>query len=158
MSFENINQVAEGQKEKRIKELVKAFASWKKSQEGKEKKDKFNSTWVKYNGYWGLYNWAINNVPLIELIKLSGNDELIQAFTYEEQLPNYTPETAKTKLREAFDLWKKLSSDGSADGEFSSTWLRRNGYYGLYDWTKRNIKLDKLVASLADEEILRAFY
>ncbi|MFA6548226.1 MAG: DEAD/DEAH box helicase [Candidatus Magasanikbacteria bacterium] len=129
--------------------LETAFIQWQdKPKEGKEK---FNTNWLKLNGFDGLYDWSKRHTSISDLVAKSKNKKFKSNFVKqihpERSLP-YTEETAMSKLEYAFAKWQE--SPAEERGKFNVSWLNHNGFQGLYDWTK-NKKNNTSISALVDK-------
>ncbi|MBI2437158.1 MAG: hypothetical protein HYV41_05500 [Candidatus Magasanikbacteria bacterium] len=117
-------------------ELEQAFEQWLKQPVKGHKK--FNTVWLLKNGYGGLYEWTRSNESLDVLVRRCPS-ELQEAF--EKRI--YTFESAQAELEQAFEQWLEQPVKGHK--KFNTVWLLKNGYGGLYEWTRSNESLDALV-------------
>ncbi|MBI5229884.1 MAG: hypothetical protein HY981_01110, partial [Candidatus Magasanikbacteria bacterium] len=155
--------------ESALQELEEAFKKWQELSE--ETRGRFNSNWLKKNGFEGLYNWCkiktsegrAKNIPLGVLVARSSNQELKNSFEKREQEEPYTDSSALAKLEEAFKKWQELPEE--TRGKLNSNWLEKNGFGGLYNWCKiktseggaKNIPLGVLVARSSNIELKNSF-
>jgi hypothetical protein len=144
-------------KDSAILRLIQAFKQWELLP--KETRGDFRPIWLVKNGYNGLYSWTYKKygTPLPDLVAESGNEKLKTAFTKQEQKEEYTEQSATFFLIQAFEKWKLFSEE--TRGEFNPVWLKKNGYYGLYQWTqkKNSITLSELVARSGNIELQGTF-
>lgn len=136
-----------------IVKLIEAFKKWKALPA--DNRGDFNVKWMSKNGYKGLYSWSLDHILIPNLVKKINNKELHDAFERREVSEPLTATTAVNKFVEAFEKWTALPADGRED--FNRSWLRRNGYEGLYKWRRRHgISFAELAVTSGNSELIQA--
>ncbi|MFA6027589.1 MAG: hypothetical protein WC752_01550, partial [Patescibacteria group bacterium] len=157
-----------------LTKLEQAFQAWQALPEAT--RGKFNSSWLKNNGYANVYEWSRRHSSIEALVALA-SPALQEAFSIikktstanippppvDEPTPAPAPaepsdsrrtiESALSELQTAYNEWLTIPEEHR--GKFNSKWLeKRSG--GLYDWANRHGGMEALVAQ-ASPELQAAF-
>jgi len=135
---------------RKIKLFFEAYKKWLGQDENT--RENFNPSWLIANGFRELYRWAseeftdkggIRHLFDITLDYIDRHEELDLGnfkndFNVEERTKRTDQRTEMSAVNEllgAYGEWSQL--DESSRSDFGSTWLRENGYRGLYLWAQR---------------------
>ncbi|MFA6027463.1 MAG: hypothetical protein WC752_00870, partial [Patescibacteria group bacterium] len=103
-----------------LTKLEQAFQAWQALPEAT--RGKFNSSWLKNNDYYDVYNWAYTH-GRIEALVAKASSELQAAFEMLEKKIK-SEQIALTKLEQAFQAWQALPE--ATRGKFNRSWLKNN--------------------------------